>query len=428
MTDILAIPKRPLASVPNAWPILRGGQAFGLDPDHLPDRMHNNARVPFVRSDGHECGRGRIRQITGNIEVAMSAFKQDIRFAHSADGTRLAYASFGEGYPVVRAAHWFTNIEYDWQMPIFHVRFDAFASRYRYYRYDGRGTGLSEHGEVEISLDRLVEDLEAVVDAAGLEKFALWGTSQGGAVSIAYAAKHPERVTHLVLLGAYARGGMRRNPTPQQIAAMQAQVKLIEVGWGQDHEAFLQLFTSQIFPNATAEQQHSFNEMQRRCCSPEHAARLVDAYYHIDASAYLSKIQCPTLVLHCRGDVRVPFEAEGLFVASSIPNARMVPLESVAHVPTPGEPAYTRLYEETDAFLPRRAAIGTETAFPRLTPREQGILDLIARGLDNLQIAAHLSISEKTVRNNITSIFDKLAVENRGQAIVKAREAGMGRV
>ncbi len=358
----------------------------------------------------------------------MSVFKQDIRFTHSADGTRIAYASLGEGYPLVRAAHWFTDIEYDWQTPMFRAWFDAFGSRYRYYRYDGRGTGLSQRGNVEISLDRLVADLEAVVDAAGLEKFALWGTSQGGAAAIVYAAKHPQRVSHLVLLGAYSRGPMRRNPTNKQIEAIQAQVKLIELGWGQDNEAFLQLFTSQIFPNASPEQQHSFNELQRRSCSPEHAARLVDACNHIDASAHLPQVQCPTLVLHCRGDVRVPLEREGLFIASSIPNARMVPLESPAHVPVPGEPAYDQIFEAIDEFLPRNAAVGHDKVFSHLTPREQGILDLIARGLDNLQGAAHLAISEKTVRNNITSIFDKLAVENRGQAIVKAREAGMGRV
>lgn len=357
----------------------------------------------------------------------MPAFKQEIRFTHSADGTRLGWAVFGEGYPLVRAAHWFSDIEYDWQTPMFRAWFDALGSRYRHHRYDGRGTGLSQRGDVEISLDRLVEDLEAVVDSAGLERFALWGQSQGGAVSIAYAARHPERVSHVVLLGAFSRGGMRRNPTPQQIDAMQAQVKLIEVGWGQQHEAFLQLFTSQIFTNATPEQQHSFNELQRRCCSPQHAARLVSAYYHIDASPYLPQVRCPTLVLHCRGDMRAPFEEEGLFIASSIPQAKLVPLESQTHIPVPGETCYDRVFEELDQFLPLNHVSAKPVAFPDLTPREHGILDLIARGLDNLQIAAHLSISEKTVRNNITAIFDKLAVENRGQAIVKAREAGLGR-
>lgn len=151
-------------------------------------------------------------------------------------------------------------------------------------------------------------------------------------------------------------------------------------------------------------------------------------YYEFDASHLLGEVACPTLVLHCHGDVRAPFEKEGLFIASSIPNARMVPLESPAHVPVPGEPAYDRIFDETDAFLPQIAAAAPDKVFAQLAPREQGILDLIARGLDNLQVAAHLSISEKTVRNNITSIFDKLAVENRGQAIVKARDAGMGRV
>jgi len=362
------------------------------------------------------------------MATATATFRQDIRFAQSADGTRIAWAAFGDGYPVVRAAHWFNHIEFDWQTPILRGWLDEWGARYRFHRYDGRGTGLSERGNVAISLDHLVADLEAVVDAAGLERFALWGQSQGGAVSIAYAARHPERVSHLVLLGAFSRGGLRRHPTRAQIEAMEAQVKLIEVGWGQEHEVFLQLFTSQIFTNATAEQQHHVNEMQRRCCSPEHAARLVTAYYDIDASAELARVRCPTLVLHCRGDMRAPFEQEGLFIASRIPGARFVPLESQTHIPVPGEPVFDQVLEEVDAFLPPRSAAVPEV--PRitgLTPRELSILELLARGLDNLQIAAHLDISEKTVRNNITAIFDKLAVENRAQAIVTAREAGMGR-
>jgi len=355
--------------------------------------------------------------------ASVAAFKQEIRFTHSADGTRLAYALAGDGYPLVRAAHWLTNIELDWQTPVWRPWFDAFASRYRFVRYDSRGCGMSDRNATDVSLDCLVTDLEAVVDAAGLDRFALLGTSQGGAISIAYAARHPERVSHLVLLGAFARGPLRRDPSPEQVESIRAQIKLIEVGWGQDNPAFLQLFTSQIFPRATPEQARSFNELQRMSCSPEQAARIVTAYYDFNASTYLPRVASPTLVLHARGDVRAPFATEALHIASSIPGARLVPLETNSHNPLAGEPAFDRVLEEIDAFVPRTRG---GDAFPSLTRRELEILELMARGCDNAQIAANLGLSEKTVRNHITNVFDKIAVENRGQAIVRAREAGLG--
>jgi pimeloyl-ACP methyl ester carboxylesterase/DNA-binding CsgD family transcriptional regulator len=348
------------------------------------------------------------------------SFHQDIRFTQSADGTRLAYAVLGEGYPLVRVAHWLTNIDLDWQTPMWRPWFDALGARYRFHRYDSRGCGLSDRESIDATLDVLVSDLEAIVDAAGLEKFALMGTSQGGAISITYAVRHPERVSHLVLLGAFARGPLRCNPSPSELESFYAQLKLIEVGWGQDNPAFRQLFTNQFFPNATPEQVRSFNDLQRMSCAAPQAARIVRAFSDIDASSYLSQVKCPTLVLHTRGDMCAPF-SEGLFLASSIPGARLVPLETRSHVPTPGEPSFDRMVEEIEGF------IGHERpdAFPELTRRERQILERIALGDDNLQIAAHLDISEKTVRNNITAIFAKIGVENRAQAIVQAREAGL---
>jgi pimeloyl-ACP methyl ester carboxylesterase/DNA-binding CsgD family transcriptional regulator len=349
-------------------------------------------------------------------------FAQDIRFTHSADGTRLAYAVNGKGYPLVRAAHWLTNIDRDWRTPVWRPWFDAFGARFRFHRYDSRGCGLSDREATDASLDVLVADLEAIVDAAKLDRFALLGISQGGAVSMAYAARHPERVSHLVLLGAFARGPLRRNPDPAELQSHQAQMKLIEVGWGQDSPAFLQLFTNQIFPNATPEQARSFNDLQRMSCSPHHAAKLVASFSDIDASPYLARVACPTLVLHTRGDICAPFD-EGLFIASGIPGARLVPLETRSHVPTPGEPSFERVIEEIEAFV--GAPQEGRGSFADLTRRERQILEHIARGLDNAQIAAHLDLSEKTVRNHITSVFDKLRVESRAQAIVQAREAGL---
>jgi pimeloyl-ACP methyl ester carboxylesterase/DNA-binding CsgD family transcriptional regulator len=357
-------------------------------------------------------------------ELPDARFAQDMRFARSSDGTRLAYAMHGAGYPLVRAAHWLTNIELDWRTPMWRPWFDAIGTRFRFTRYDSRGCGLSDRDATDASLAVLVADLEAIVDAAGLERFALLGTSQGGAVSIAYAVRHPERVSHLVLLGAFARGPLRRSPTDEALANLKAEINLIEHGWGQDNPAYLQLFTSLLFPNATPEQARSFNELQRMSCTPRQAARIVSSFSDIDASPFLSRVACPTLVLHTRGDMCAPFD-EGLYLASSIPGARLVPLETKSHVPTPGEPSFARVLEEIEAFVIGPGGATVADPFPDLTRREREILAHIARGLDNLQIAAHLELSEKTVRNHITAVFAKLGVENRGQAIVRAREAGL---
>ena len=352
--------------------------------------------------------------------------EQHIQFSRSIGGTRIAFSTTGNGTTLpalVRAAHWLGSLDFDGQTPVWAPWIEALARRHRLTRYDCRGCGLSDRDVETFTLDVLVADLESVVDAAGLKKFALMGMSQGGAVSIAYAARHPERVSHLVLCGAFARGTLVRDPSDAQRDLFQAMTRLVELGWGQDNPAFLQMFTSQFFPNATPAQAHAFNEIQRRATQPCTAARLMRAFADMDASGYLSQIRVPTLVLHSRGDHRVPLE-EGRFLASSIPGARFEPLDSRSHVPLCGEPAFNRLHELLHQFL-----LPDETgasAFPVLTPREHQVLNLLAGGLDNAQIAAHLSVADKTVRNHITAIFEKLQVENRPQAIVRARTAGLG--
>ncbi len=358
----------------------------------------------------------------------IKTFKQEIRFARTSDGVRLGYAVSGRGYPVVRSAHWMTNIESDWRSLILGSWIAGLSSRYHLYRYDQRGSGMSEGEGLPLSVDAYVHDLEAVVDAAKLERFALVGPSGGGLAAIVYAARYPDRVSHLVLSGAFAQGALRRNISSEARELFLAGVTMIEHGWGSGDESFLQLFTSQFWPDASVEYQHSFNVLQRESQSPKQAAAVAMANGSADVSEFLERVQCPTLVLHCRGDVRIPVE-QGRLIASRIPNARFVPLESRNHVPMPSEDEFQRMFEEIHAFLPQAEHIDlAHDSFPDLSPRERGVLNLLARGLDNLQIAAHLAISEKTVRNNITGIFDKLAVENRGQAIVKAREAGLGRV
>jgi len=354
----------------------------------------------------------------------MRAAPQQIRFARADDGLTLAYTVAGHGSVLVRPPNWLTNIEHERTTPIWQPWIERLERGRTLYRYDSRGCGLSDRDAGEVTLQRVVRDMEAVVDAAGLERFALLGISLGGATSIAYAAQHPDRVTHLVLVGAWARGALRRNPTRQQAEAFGAMVKLIEVGWGEPNSAFVQMFTSQFFPDAAREQADSFNEMMRAAASPQTAARLNAAFGDIDASPHLARIACPTLVLHCTGDARAPFE-EGRHIAGCIPGARFQPLESRNHLPLPGEPVFEQALSMIDAFLPGAKAAAQES-FPGLTKRERAILEYLAQGLDNAQIAARLELSEKTVRNNVTQIFAKMQVENRPQAIVRARDAGYG--
>ena len=295
---------------------------------------------------------------------------------------------------------------------------------YTFCRYDARGCGLSDRDVTDVSLDAMVSDLEAVVDAAGLDQFSLLSLSAGGALAIAYAAKHPRRVSRMALYGAFARGPLKRNPTPKQIEEAQLLVKLIEMGWDDENPAYRQFHTSQFMPGATKEQMEDWNELQRITLSPEMAVRHKLSRDDWDVTGILPQVKCPVLVMHCRDDARVPY-AEGRLLASQIPNARLVTLEGKNHVLMKGDPAFDAFFLALREFvLPGKRQ--ADASFAELSRREREVLELVAQGLDNLQISAHLGVAEKTVRNVMTNIFDKMAVENRPQAIVRAREAGFG--
>lgn len=354
----------------------------------------------------------------------MHELKQTIRFCTSIDGARIAYATMGKGPPLVWGPHFLTHLEFDLRSPVWRPWLVELSRHNTFIRYDGRGCGLSDRDVADFSFDTSVADLTAVVDAARLDRFALFGTSQGSAAAIAYAAQHPERVTQLAIYGGYARGPMKRNPTPEQVRAARAALELVELGWGLENPAYRQMFTSIFIPDATPAQAAWFNEQERTCATPATAARLIASFGPIDVTDLAPKAQCPTLVLHVRSDSRVPFD-EGRMVASLIPGARFVPLEGRNHVLLEGEPAFTQMFSALHDFLHAGAdRAGAGSAFRELTSREREILELIAHGLDNDAIAARLGLSEKTVRNNITRIFDKLGVPTRAQAIVCAREAG----
>ena len=370
------------------------------------------------------------RHTVSEIVTSAATLQQQIRFCNTNDGVRLAYAIVGKGSPLLKASNWLSHVEYDWRSPVWHPFLTQLARNRTVIRYDERGCGLSDWNVADLSFESFVRDLEAVADAIGLRRFPLLGISQGGPIAVAYAVRHPERVSHLILYGAYARGRLHRDPMPTQRIELEVLLDLIRVGWGRENPAFRQVFTSLFIPGGSLEQVRWFNDLQRASTSPENAARLVAELSTIDVRDLAPKVACPTLVLHSREDANIPYE-EGRLLAALIPGARFVTLESRNHLLLEGEPALRQFMVEVDDFLgtgvePAAGAIPA-VCFAALTARETEILDLIARGLDNTEIAPRLQISGKTLRNHITSIFAKLGLTSRAQAIVRARDAGLGR-
>jgi pimeloyl-ACP methyl ester carboxylesterase/DNA-binding winged helix-turn-helix (wHTH) protein len=276
--------------------------------------------------------------------------QQEVTFCRAFDGVNLALSSVGRGVPLVKTANWLNHIEFDWQSPVWSPLFTRLASRFRLVRYDERGMGLSDRDEaVELSFEAWVRDLEAVVDALGLDRFALLGISQGAPISIAYAVRHPKRVSRLVLCGGFAKGWAKRG-SDADAARAEASITLIREGWGRDNPAARQMFTSLIVPDATLEEMRWFNDLERVSASPETAIRMLKVIGDIDISNLLDQVRAPTLVLHSRGDARVPFE-HGLKLARAIPNARFVTLESNNHLILSHEPAWPRYVNEISSFV-----------------------------------------------------------------------------
>jgi class 3 adenylate cyclase/pimeloyl-ACP methyl ester carboxylesterase len=273
---------------------------------------------------------------------------QEIKYCRTPDGVRLAYAISGNGPPLVKSANWMNHLEYDWESPVWRHVFRGLSSDHTLIRYDARGNGMSDWDVDELSLDAWVGDLETVVDAARVERFPLIGISQGCAVAVSYAVRHPERVSHLVLYGGFALGGKRRGP--QEKEKRNAMTTLMRLGWGADNPSFRQMFTGLFVPGATQEQAASFNELQRRTTSPECAARYFDVVGDIDITDLLSKVTAKTLVMHVRGDLVCPIEA-GRVLADGIPGARFVALQGQNHLFQEKEQASQRFFEELKLFL-----------------------------------------------------------------------------
>jgi pimeloyl-ACP methyl ester carboxylesterase/DNA-binding winged helix-turn-helix (wHTH) protein len=276
--------------------------------------------------------------------------RQHIAFCRAADGVRLAYGVAGEGPPLVRAANWMTHLGYDIESPVWKHWVRDLSRQYRFIRYDERGCGLSDWEATDFTFDDWVADLESVVEALGLERFPLLGVSQGGAVAVAYAARHPERVSHLVLCGAYARGRAVRAVGDEEKRAAALDLELARVGWGRDDPAFRQVFAAQFQPDGTRADWAAFDQLQRRTTSPENAVRFLEEFSRIDVRDASRKVRCPTLIMHSRDDRRVPMQF-GEELATLIPESRLVALSSNNHLLTGTEPAWQVFLAEVEAFI-----------------------------------------------------------------------------
>ncbi len=287
--------------------------------------------------------------VTAVASRASGPEHQRIAFCRSSDGTRIAYATSGGGYPLVKAGHWLTHLEQDWHSPIWRPFLDRLNASFQVTRYDQRGNGLSDWEIGELPLDRFVDDLEAVVNAAGLDRFALYGTSQGAPIAIAYACRRPDRVSHLVLHGGFERGRLIRM-TESERAQAEAILTLMRHGWGKPGSAFIDAFAAMFIPDADREQIGSLVSLQRQTTSPENAVALRSAVDRLDVSHLVEKVCVPTMVVHARHDAIQPLE-QGRQLAARIPGAEFVMLESRNHVPLPQESAWPIFFNRLERFV-----------------------------------------------------------------------------
>jgi DNA-binding winged helix-turn-helix (wHTH) protein/pimeloyl-ACP methyl ester carboxylesterase len=303
----------------------------------------------FVGDVREKAGAAPAAPVGSLPSAAEAGPQQTVSFLRTCDGVHLAVATAGSGPSLVKTANWLNHIEFDWQSPVWSPLFRRLANQCQLIRYDERGMGLSDRDVADFSFEAWVRDLETVVDALELDSFALLGISQGAPISIAYAVRHPQRVSRLILCGPFAKGWRKRG-SAADVARAEASITLIREGWGQDNPAARQIFTSLIIPDATIEEMRWLNDLERVSASPETAIRMLQVIGDIDVSDLLPRITVPTLVLHARGDARVPFE-HGLTLARSIPNARFLALESKNHLILSHEAAWPRFTSELCGFL-----------------------------------------------------------------------------
>src|SRR5262245_46082904 len=331
--------------------------------------------------------------------------EQRIRFCTSRDGLRLAYATSGAGPPLVFVTHLYTHLERDAHSAVWKPRFDELSRRHTLVRYDCRGSGLSQRHVEDHSQETLVGDLESIVDHLQLERFDIYGQSSGTAIAIAYAVRNPERVRRLVLDGGYARGRFLRGQEAADIG--RTFIRMLEIQWdGPDPIARHMLTSSLFIPDAPVALRERFDEDARASMEKDDAVRMFNSNYLVDVREIAPRIACPTLILQSSRSAILPFE-ESRLLASLVPGARLVPFDSLNHIVLAGEPAWEAWVAEIRAFLdPKAPAVDLR----KLSEREREVLLLIGEGFDNAQIAARFGIAEKTVRNHVSRVYEKLGV------------------
>ena len=350
---------------------------------------------------------------------------QEIRFLRAGDGVRLAYAIHGNGPPLVNVACWLSHLQFDWESPVWRHLLQDLGSISTLVRYDERGSGLSDWQIGDYSLDARVNDLESVIDQLGFGRVDLLGMSQGGPVAIAYAARHPERVNHLILLGTQDRGPLTVRLPAETMVEFETFLNLIRIGWARENPVFRRVFTNLFIPTATEEQVRWFDDLQRMSTSTENAARMWVERAKVDVSALLGQVRAPTLVFHALNDQAIGFGA-GRRVARGIPGARFVPLESGNHILLSHEPAWARFVDEVRDFLAQgEGETDGRLDYVRagLSARELEILRLAAEGRTNVEIGHALTLSVRTVERHLSNAYDKLGVSGKA-----ARAAAVARV
>ncbi|HEY6746973.1 MAG TPA: alpha/beta fold hydrolase [Mycobacteriales bacterium] len=339
----------------------------------------------------------------------MAEAPQQVRFCRSEDGVRIAYARHGEGPPLVVTTCWLSHLQYDWESPVWRHFLEDVGGISTTIRYDERGYGLSDWDVDDFSFERRVQDLEAVVEDAGLDRFALLGMAQGGQIALAYAARHPDRVTRLIMHNAYL--SFAANDDERELE--EAFVQLIKVGWGRPESEFRRVFTSLLIPGATEEQMSWLDELQRMSTSTSNAIRSRAARRGVDVTELAAGLRLPTLVLHGLHERMNGFD-EGRRIAAVVPNARLVPLDSSNHIMLRDEPAWRVFVDEVREFLaPDGVGRMPSHAVRTLTARERDVLRLAAAGHDNEAIARTLSLSTRTVERHLQNAYLKLGVTGR---------------
>ena len=329
----------------------------GRDFDQQIDRLISTMDRLFASKTGLHLTRNAHKPVAETVKATApvrraplfsSGVNQEIKFCRAADGVRLAYSTVGQGPVLLRTAHWLNHLQHDWDNAVWGPMLRGLAAEHTLIRCDARGNGLSDWEVADISFDTWVSDLETVVEAAGVKRFALLGVSQSCAVSIAYAVRHPERVSRLILYGGFALGACLRSPAARE--RHKAMATLVRLEWGADNPIIRQIFGTEFVPDAPKDLFDSFNEWQRLVTTGECAARYLLTTGEIDVRDLLPKVAVPTLVMHRRGDMRVPFD-EGRQMAAAIPGARFIALDGRNHIPLEDEPAFERFFEEIKLFL-----------------------------------------------------------------------------